>query len=128
MQSKTAGYAQFLVELAKASSKSEFQKKTAVFAEILRKRGDARLFPKIVQEFERRWTATEGRYATVITGSELSAVLQKQLQDTLSKKGYDVKKRVREDMGEGTAILLGDSYLIDGTVRGKLQELFNQTK
>ena len=45
------------------------------------------------------------------------------MKNVLKKDGYQVKEEQNESLIGGTAVFLGNEYLFDNTVKGKLQKL-----
>jgi F0F1-type ATP synthase delta subunit len=89
------------------------------FVGLLKRRGDLRLLSEIQKEFQRD---KDGRVAEVISVKEVPQALT----ESLERKGYLVKRRHDKSVLGGAAVILSNEYLIDNTVRGQLQKLWQK--
>ncbi|MBI2577285.1 MAG: F0F1 ATP synthase subunit delta [Candidatus Wildermuthbacteria bacterium] len=123
---KSQSYAQILLGLVKDSS-LKTDEKAKKFVQLLRKRGDTKLFSRILREFERRWESAGEKTARVVSAKKLEGSVREATERSLKELGYQMKEETNPELKEGTAIFLGKDYLIDGSVQGKLRELWRQT-
>lgn len=91
------------------------------FKEQVVKRGDIKLFGSIVKEFEKRWESRNGTMACVVTPAQ--SQVKKKVKEELRSQGYTVKEEVQEQLIGGVAVFLGNDYLIDNSMRGRLRQL-----
>ena len=123
MVKKVSLYAKVLVQSLNGASEKE-QKEIAVrFKRLLKKRGDLRHLSSVLQEFLKLWEERKGKIARVITAHEFSSSFVSSMKNVLKKDGYQVKEEQNESLIGGTAVFLGNEYLFDNTVKGKLQKL-----
>jgi len=116
-------YAKALLEAAEGKSEEEQKQVAWRLKQLLKKRGDLRLLSRILKEAE---SLQQGNPAQVVTASELSEQARNTLKKALEQKGFIMKEEVDADVLGGTAIYLGKEYMIDNTVRRKLQKLWQK--
>lgn len=119
-------YAQLLQKLAHDVSGKEFEERARKFIQLLHDRGDSRLVGSILKEFERMWKSGEGKEALIVAEGPLSKEMKERFEKILEKEGYRVQEKIDEDAKGGAILFLGNEYMIDGTVRGKLNKIWNQ--
>ena len=112
-----------MVEAFEGVSEKEAEKKVKALKHLLYKRGDFKQISKILQEFSKAWKERKGKTATVVTAVPLSAKTKADMTESLKKRGYVLEERVDSAIIGGTALFLGSDYIIDGTIKGKLQRL-----
>ena len=93
------------------------------FKELVQKRGDSKLAPQILQEFKKVSQEREGMQAQVITAAPLPEEVRVKVAGSLQKKGFRMEEKVNPEVQGGMALVLGSEYIIDGTIKGKLQKL-----
>jgi F0F1-type ATP synthase delta subunit len=125
MQSKAKTYAAIMVEAFDGLSEKEAAKKVQSVKQLLYKRGDFKMLSKILYEFSRAWRERNGKTATAITAEPLSGKAQKDVRNALEKKGYVAEEKIEPNVLGGMALFLGNNFLIDGTIRGKLKRISN---
>ncbi|MCH7828316.1 F0F1 ATP synthase subunit delta [Patescibacteria group bacterium] len=123
MTKKASIYAKVLVQSFKGAPEKEQKMIAARFKSLLKKRGDLRYVSSILQEFAKLWEERNGKIAHVLTAHELPVLYAHLIKSALKKQGYQVKTELNESLIGGTAIFLGQEYLFDNTVKGKLQKL-----
>lgn len=114
-------YAKALKAALEGKSSNEEKKIIRRFKELLKKRGDLRIAYHVEQEF--KLLQEDGTPAEVITAEPLSQDAKTDMKKTLEKKGFSMKETVDPNLIGGTAVFLGTEYMIDGTVRGKLNRI-----
>ncbi|MBI2098735.1 MAG: F0F1 ATP synthase subunit delta [Candidatus Wildermuthbacteria bacterium] len=132
-QDKAKTYAKVLVETLEDASESEAKKKVQRFKLMLQKRGDAKYASEILREFAKAWKERKGPIATVVSAESLAPAVRKEMEQSLAKsaiggsasggKKYVVEEKVDKSVIGGIAVLLGNNFLIDGTIRGKLKRI-----
>ncbi|MEK7542088.1 MAG: F0F1 ATP synthase subunit delta [Patescibacteria group bacterium] len=116
-------YARVLLEVLEGQSRKEIRLLSSRFKELLKKRGDLKYLAQILREFKALEEEKKGKLGEVVTANPLSGVVKSQVQKVLEDKGYQMKERVEPSVIGGQAIFLGKEYLIDGTIRGRLQRI-----
>ncbi|MBI1984504.1 MAG: F0F1 ATP synthase subunit delta [Candidatus Wildermuthbacteria bacterium] len=123
MQNKARLYAAVLLSSLQKASGSELEKRAKRFRDLLKKRGDLKLAANILQEFKKLWRERKGKIAEVQSAKPLlrsqAAVFRKKLQ----KQGFIFENKVDESAIGGVAVLLGNEYFVDNTVKGKLRKI-----
>lgn len=122
-QGKAKTYAEAMVEAFEGVSKKEAKKRAQILKRVLYKRGDSKHISKILQEFARAWKERSGKCATVLSAKPLAGKMRKQIEQSLSKKRYIMEAKLDPGVIGGVALFLGNSFLIDGTIRGKLKRI-----
>lgn len=119
--------AQILFDLTDEKSRSEGEKSVADFARYLRKERKLKLAGKIIEQFEKIYNKKNGiAEAEVVTAEKISTEIEKKIKSHIEKK-YHAKKAVLksvvdEDIKGGVIVRVGDEVM-DGSVRGRLEEL-----
>jgi len=121
---KAKRYAQALSLVLEGVSEEESKKIAQRFKLLLQKRGDLRLLSEILKEFSHIQEEKKGKIAQVFTATEFSKEMKDIVEDSLQKEGYQMKEQVESVLIGGTAIMVGNEYMIDGTIRGKIQRLW----
>ena len=122
-QHKAKTYAKAMVQAFDGVSEKETKKRAQILKRVLYKRGDSKHISKILQEFARAWKERKGQTATVLSAELLSGKTRKQFEESLAKKRYIMEEKVDAGVIGGVALFLGNDYVIDSTIRGKLQRL-----
>lgn len=122
-QNKAKTYAKALVRAFEGLSEKEAKEKAQVLKRVLYKRGDSKHISDILQAFARAWKERNGKFATVLSAEPLEKKIKKHLEQSLSKKRYLMEEKIDPGVIGGVALFLGNDFLIDGTMRGKLQRL-----
>ncbi len=123
MQSKARTYAQVMVRALDGASEGEAAQKVQRLKRLLYKRGDFKHISNILREFARAWDERKGRKAIVVSAQPLAESTKADMQKRLEKSGYTLQERIDPTVIGGTALYLGNDYVIDSTIRGKLQRL-----
>ena len=123
MQSKARTYAALMVQALDGVSEKEAQQKIQRLKKLLYKRGDFKHVSAILQEFAWAWRERKGKIATVVSAEPLAVSTKKHMEQSLQKKGYIAEEKVDASVIGGMALFLGNDYVIDSTVKGKLQRL-----
>ena len=119
---KAKVYAKALVAL---NGKTEEEQKLVAqrLKQLLKKRGDLRLLSAILKETE---NLQQGNRAQIVTASKLSEQARNTLKESLEQKGFSMQEKVDAHVIGGIAMYLGKEYMIDATVRRKLQKLWQK--
>lgn len=112
-----------MVEVFDGLSEKEAEKKARNWKRLLYKCGASKQVSKILQEFTRAWKERKGKIATVLSAEPLAEKSKKQFEEALSKKKYAMEEKVDPSVIGGVALFLGNDYVIDSTIRGKLLRL-----
>ncbi|HEX9722284.1 MAG TPA: F0F1 ATP synthase subunit delta [Candidatus Paceibacterota bacterium] len=123
MQSKARTYAALMVQALDGATEKEAQQVIQRFKDLLYKRGDFKHISSILREFERAWQERNGKTATVVSAHSLAEKTKTEMAKSLEKKGYALQEKVDPAVIGGTALYLGSDYMIDSTVKGKLNRL-----
>ena len=123
MQSKVRVYARVLHEALKGVSLAEQKKRICVFKEILKKRGDIKISNGILQEFQRLQKEQGGRVGEVVSGRALAVSARSALTSKLKAMKFVLRDRIDEAVIGGVAVFLGNEFLIDNTILGRLKKL-----
>lgn len=123
MQSKVRVYARVLHEALKGVSLAEQKKRIRVFKEILKKRGDIKISSGILRVFLRLQKEQGGRVGEVVSSRKLAASAKSALASKLKSMKFVLKNRIDEAVIGGVAVFLGDEFLIDNTILGRLRKL-----
>jgi len=121
MSKKTRTYARVLLGALSHASEKEAAGIARRFKFLLQKRGDVRILSAVVREFQRLWEERKGKVASVVSAKELP--LGSALEQELKRRGYRPRKEYDKELIGGTAVFLGKSYLVDNSIRGKLQRI-----
>jgi len=122
-QGKAKTYARVMREVFDGVSEKEAKQRVQVLKRLLYKRGDFKHVSKILQEFARAWRERKGKPATVVTAQPLAERTKGEMEKSLERKGYVLEERIDPAGIGGTALFLGNDYVIDSTMRGKLRRL-----
>lgn len=106
--------------------KSSSQKqgiRIANFKKLLKKRGDLKIATKVLREFKTLWLERNGKIGKVLSAKPLSQEAKGRAKRALAKKGFAYDEKTDPSLIGGMALLLGNEYYIDNTVRGKIEKL-----
>ena len=120
---KAKMYAKAFLEAADGKSEEEQKYVAQRLRQLLKKRGDLRLLSHILKEIE---SLQQGNPAQVVTAFKLSEQARSTLEKSLEQKGFSMQEKVDAHVIGGIVMYLGKEYMIDGTVRGKLQKLWQK--
>ena len=123
MAKKATIYAQVLLETLDGVPQKEQRVRVERFKNLLKKRGDLRFSNTILQEFEKLWEQRKGTVARLVSASKLPPSISGPMKKSLKGKGYQIREEVNELLIGGSVVFLGNEYLFDNTVKGKLQKL-----
>lgn len=123
MRNKKALYARVLLESLQEASESDARKKAKLFVQLLKKRGDLKLAASILKEFAGLWKERKGKIASIRIAVTLSHQVEESLKKNLSRQGYVVEQEQDPALIGGVEILLGTEYLVDNSIRGRLQRI-----
>jgi F0F1-type ATP synthase delta subunit len=128
MQSKTRIYAQVMAEALHNISEKEAATKIKRLKHMLYKRGDFKHTSAILREFSKMWRERNGKTATIVTAQPLAQGIKQYIEQPLRKSGYALEEKVDERVIGGIVLYLGSDYVIDSTMKGKLQRLAKNLK
>ena len=126
MQNKARIYGEVLKEVLE---KTPAKKRATIFQNfknLLKKRGDLRLLARATQEFTRAWRNRKGKMGTVVLASIPSSSARRSVLRALKQQGFNYEEKVDPRLIGGAEIFLGNDYLIDNSIKGKLQKLANE--
>ena len=120
---KAKMYAKAFLEAAEGKTEEEQKHVAQRLRQLLKKRGDLRLLSHILKEIE---SLQQGNPAQVVTAFKLSEQAKSTLEKSLEQKGFSMQEKVDAHVIGGIVMYLGKEYMIDNTVRGKLQKLWQK--
>lgn len=123
MRNKPKIYGKVLSETLEGKSRAQARELIKRFKTLLKKRGDLRFLYQILKEYQELQEEKEGKPAQVIFASLPSERLKNDLKTSLGQKGFQMKEKINPQVIGGAAMFLGREFLIDGTVRGRLQKI-----
>jgi F0F1-type ATP synthase delta subunit len=123
MTKNPIAYAEALVWSLKDASEKEQQVRIQRFHKLLKKQGDVRLLSPILREFEKLWEQKNGKVARLVSTGTISSFLKESIESGLKEKGYQLREVKEESLIGGAAVFLGNEYLIDNSIQGKLRKL-----
>lgn len=123
MHSKAKTYGQVLKEVLQEASKQKRKTLFQNFKNLLKKRGDLRLLSKAVQEFKRLWENREGKIGTVVFATSPSEKMRKAAAKAFKRQGFVYEEKVDPGLVGGAEIFLGSDYLIDNSIKRKLERI-----
>ncbi len=116
-------YARALLEVLKTEPKD----KEAVmrqFVALLQRTGDVKKGQKIIEAVERKLTKEAGgRYVEIQSARKLPRESIVSFEEFM-KKGDRVATRVHPELIAGVRVIIDDSWVVDATLRARLQKLF----
>jgi F-type H+-transporting ATPase subunit delta len=120
-------YAKTLYELTQEKSQSEIGNVVSEFANLLTKKNQTKLLPKIIEKFTTIWNKENGIVeAEVISREKLSSLLVDNLirfvKDKYKAKEVLINNIVNESLKGGIIIRVGDEVM-DGSVDRQLRTL-----
>ena len=120
-------YAQTLYELTDGKSKSEIEKSVADFAGFLQRSGKLKISDKILDHFSNIFNQKQGIVeAEVMSRKKIDASelkeIEKYIRERYGAKEIVIENTVDEKIQGGIILKIGDE-VIDGSVKGKLEEL-----
>lgn len=119
-------YATALFDSLKGASEKEAKELIKNVKPLLKKRGDLRLLPSFLQEFQKLWAQRDGPVARVVSARPLEGKTAESLRHALKKKGFVLKTEVDETVGGGIAVYLGNEHLVDNTIKGRMEKLWQR--
>lgn len=115
-----------LRKIAHTASKENEKEQLKHFVMVLRKNGDTRMFEKILKEFERLEEQEEGKKITVVSSEPISENMKSNIRHVVGKG--TIEEKIEKGRGAGMSIFVGNEYVIDGTVKGKLRSIWQQLR
>ncbi|MCK9351839.1 MAG: F0F1 ATP synthase subunit delta [Candidatus Paceibacterota bacterium] len=127
---KTAIYSKAFLESIHGISEKEVLLALARFKEVLKKREEMHLYPRILKNVIASLEYREN--ATVVSARSLDKTIQSDILKMLKKRFPEMTKEhiqyhINEKMLGGVSIAYQD-FLFDGTVKGTLRKLMGNTK
>lgn len=111
--------------LAKAKTKKEAATMLSNFFALIKRRGDTKFLRAILVDVKSEYEARGGKRAEMVSAAPLSPAARKKALSILKPKGFGtVRVRVIPELLGGSALFLGNEYLMDGTLREKLYRMF----
>src|SRR3989338_3962709 len=122
-KAKAKIYARVLVDSLKEAKQHKQTEIMRAFKTLLQKRGDVRQLSAILREAEKLWHDTEGKLAKLVSAEALTSGDKESIEKFLNKVGYRMEEEIDPKLIGGMALILENSFVIDNTVRGKLQRI-----
>lgn len=116
-------YGKALGEVLEGKSLREAREILARFKHFLKKRGQLRLAPSILRDLKSFQEEKHGKLAQLVSASQLPHHLRIRLKKSLEEKGFQMEEKIDPEIIGGTALLLGKEYMVDGTIRGRIQKI-----
>lgn len=123
MRKKAKIYASLLVEILKKTPEKELPHKIRKFKILLKKRGDFKNASTIVQEFQKMWEESKGKVGKVVMAGVLPDRALRDVKHSLQKQGFLYQEEINPKVIGGMALFLGKEFLIDGTIKTKLNTI-----
>ncbi|TSC56302.1 MAG: hypothetical protein Greene071421_242 [Parcubacteria group bacterium Greene0714_21] len=123
MQNKVRIYGEVLKEVLEKIPEQKYRSVFQNFKNLLKKRGDLRLLSKAVQEFKTVWENRKGKKGTVVFAKTPSGAMRKTVAKALKRKGFIYEEKIDPRLVGGAEIFLGNDYLIDNSIQGKLASI-----
>ncbi len=123
---KIRRYVKALVgSLLKARTRKEAAAMLGNFFLLVKRRGDTKFLRAILREAKSEYETKGGKVAELVSAAPLSPAARKKTLSLLKPKGFGaVVARVNPELLGGSALFLGNEYLMDGTLREKLYRMF----
>ncbi|MDO8655127.1 MAG: F0F1 ATP synthase subunit delta [bacterium] len=123
---KIRRYVKALVSsLLKAKTRKEAAAMLGNFFLLVKRRGDTKFLRAILREVQSEYGTKGGKVAEMVSAVPLSPAARKKTLSILKPKGFGaVTMRVNPELLGGSALFLGNEYLMDGTLREKLYRMF----
>lgn len=111
--------------LTKAKTKKEATGMLSNFFALVKRRGDTKFLRTILVEVQSEYETRGGKRAEMVSANPLSLATRKKALSILKPKGFrTLRVRVNPQLLGGSALFLGNEYLMDGTLREKLYRMF----
>ena len=123
---KSRVFATALKEVVEKTPEKSYQEVVSRFKPLVKKRGELRHLPAILQEFKELWRERKGKVAKVVVAKPLQGSVKTLLSRSLQKKGFQYEEEVVKEAVGGVAVFLGKEYVIDNTVKAALSKLRKQ--
>lgn len=120
---RTKLYANVLWESSHGKSKEEIAQIAKRLKDFLKRQGELRLISAVLREAK---TLQQGKPGLVISASPLSSGMRAKFAHLLFRQNYRMEERVDKEVIGGAAVFLGNEYLIDNTIRGRMQKLWKK--
>ncbi len=123
---KIRRYVKALVgSLVKARTRKEAAVMLSNFFLLVKRRGDTKFLYAILREAQYEYETKGGKMAEMVSAVPVSPAARKKALSILKPKGFGaVAVRVNPELLGGSALFLGNEYLMDGTLREKLYRMF----
>ncbi|MBI2452620.1 MAG: F0F1 ATP synthase subunit delta [Parcubacteria group bacterium] len=111
--------------LAKAKTRKEAAAMLDNFFSLVKRRGHAKFLRTVLIEVQKKYEARGRKPAEMVSAAPLSSASRKKTLSLLKRKGFGTPAwRVSPELLAGSALFLGNEYLMDGTLREKLRRIF----
>lgn len=129
MQARSKKIRRYVKALVGSLMKAKTRKEAAVmlsnFFLLVKRRGDTKFLRAILVEAQHEYEARGGKVAEMVSAAPVSLAARKRALSILKPKGFGaITMRVNPELLGGSALFLGNEYLMDGTLREKLYRMF----
>lgn len=121
---KRITYARALVAALDAAKGKRVQERVRNFLLLLKKRGDMKRLPQVMREFRSLWQSRHGRVLEVVAAEPLQKSAKNKEFALFRKQKFFLQETIDPRVVAGLAFFVGKEYIVDGTVRTKLQRMF----
>lgn len=123
VQNKTKKISEALVSVFDGVGEEEAKDRAKRFKKLILKWGMTKETSEILKRFSRDWRERNGKIATVLSHEPLSSEAKQKIEESLKKNNYTFEEKIDKSVIGGVSLSLGNEYLIDGTIKGKLKKL-----
>lgn len=124
LYNKVQTYTRAFVSALESVPEKKYPEHVARFLIILKKRGDMKLAGKIFQEFGKAWARRGKRALEVISAKQLLEREERVVELFSKEHNFLLTRRIVPEVKGGYALIVNDTTLVDGTIRGKLRKLW----
>ncbi len=129
MQARSKNIRRYVRALAGSLNEAATRKEATAMLDnfflLVKRRGDTKFLMTCLIEAQKEYKAKGKKLAEVVSAAPLSSVSQKKALSLLKLKGFGTPIwRVNPQLLGGSALFLGNEYLMDGTLREKLHRMF----
>lgn len=126
MSNKARTYATALFETLLGKSAKEAEIRIVRFVALLKKHGDLKIAREVISAFRTLLKEQEGKEGILVTARPLSQKASQRMRALLDKKGIAITEEVNPAVIGGAALFVNREFLIDGTVKTKLEKIFSE--
>ena len=129
MQARSKNIRRYVKALAGSLAKAKTRKEAVAMLDnfflLVKRRGDTKFLITCLAEAQKEYKAKGRKPTEMVSAASLSLASQKKTLSLLKLKGFGAPTwRVNSQLLGGSALFLGNEYLMDGTLREKLHRMF----